>query len=104
MSELRIEFYAVVELPTGDEITVPMDELGYEETIRTDIFDEGGDVCEPIDSNGDDAEADDDESLEEDGTVPDEKKTNGDSDGDEIDDEEESDDDSGDGEEDGLPL
>lgn len=39
VSELRIEFYAVVELSTGSEITVPLDELTYEESIETDIFD-----------------------------------------------------------------
>ncbi|TKX74650.1 hypothetical protein EXE46_08100 [Halorubrum sp. GN11_10-6_MGM] len=41
VSDLRIEFYAVVELPSGEEITVPLDALTYEETIETDIFDEG---------------------------------------------------------------
>ena len=44
VSELRIEFYAVIELPTGTEVTVPLDELTYEERIETDIFDEGDDV------------------------------------------------------------
>ena len=41
VSDLRIEFYAVVELPTGEGLTVPLDALTYEETIETDIFDEG---------------------------------------------------------------
>lgn len=41
VSDLRIEFYAVVELPSGEELTVPLDALTYEETIETDIFDEG---------------------------------------------------------------
>jgi LEA14-like dessication related protein len=41
VSQLRIDFYAIVELPTGDTITVPLDELTYEETIETDIFGEG---------------------------------------------------------------
>lgn len=41
VSQLRIDFYAIVELPTGETITVPLDELTYEETIETDIFDEG---------------------------------------------------------------
>ena len=44
VSGLRIDFYAVVELPTGQAVTVPLDELTYEETIETDIFDEGDDV------------------------------------------------------------
>jgi LEA14-like dessication related protein len=55
-SELRIEFYAVIELPSGTEITVPLDELTYEETIETDIFDEGDAV------RGADGSTDDDES------------------------------------------
>ncbi|TKX57546.1 hypothetical protein EXE44_10120 [Halorubrum sp. SS7] len=41
VSDLRIEFYAVVELPGGEELTVPLDALTYEETVETDIFDEG---------------------------------------------------------------
>ncbi|WP_434520925.1 LEA type 2 family protein [Halorubrum sp. AS12] len=41
VSDLRIEFYAVVEFPSGEELTVPLDALTYEETIETDIFDEG---------------------------------------------------------------
>jgi LEA14-like dessication related protein len=44
VSDLTIEFYAVIEIPTGEEITVPLDALTYEETIETDIFDEGDDV------------------------------------------------------------
>lgn len=64
VSELRIEFYAVIELPTGEEITVPLNELTYEEMIGTDIFDEGGDVGETdgsstSDSGTNDAEGDD---------------------------------------------
>ncbi|QLD85230.1 LEA type 2 family protein [Natronomonas halophila] len=38
VTDLRIEFYARVELPTGNTIRVPLDELTYEETIETDIF------------------------------------------------------------------
>ena len=41
MSDLRIEFYAVVELPGGERVTVPLDALTHEETVETDIFDEG---------------------------------------------------------------
>ncbi|GAB3694661.1 LEA/WHy family protein [Halorubrum pallidum] len=61
VSDLRIEFYAVIELPSGDEITVPMDELTYEETMKTDMFDEGEDVR---DSDTDDAGGDDSETSE----------------------------------------
>jgi len=49
---LRIEFYAVIEFPTGEEATVPLDALTYEETIETDIFDEGDDVRNGSDSSG----------------------------------------------------
>ncbi|WP_336134812.1 LEA type 2 family protein [Natronomonas amylolytica] len=38
VTDLRIEFYARVELPTGNTIRIPLDELTYEETIETDIF------------------------------------------------------------------
>jgi len=44
---LRIEFYAVIEFPTGEEATIPLDALTYEETIETEIFDEGNDVRTP---------------------------------------------------------
>jgi LEA14-like dessication related protein len=35
---LRIDFYARVELPTGNEIRVPLDRLTYEQEFETDIF------------------------------------------------------------------
>lgn len=35
---LRIDFYARVELPTGNEIRVPLDRLTYEQDFETDIF------------------------------------------------------------------
>jgi LEA14-like dessication related protein len=38
VTNLKIEFYARVELPTGNTIRVPLDRLTYEETIETDIF------------------------------------------------------------------
>lgn len=38
MTQLRIDFYAKVELPTGTEIRVPLDQLTYEKSIETDIF------------------------------------------------------------------
>jgi LEA14-like dessication related protein len=51
VTDLRIEFYARVELPTGNTIRVPLDELTYEETIETDIFgnknSDGGDETTP---------------------------------------------------------
>ena len=61
VSELRIEFWAIVELPTGDEVTIELDPLTYEEFIGTDIFDEGGDVgTTPSDPTGDSEAPDDD--------------------------------------------
>jgi len=50
---LRIEFYAVIEFPTGEEATIPLDALTYEETIETDIFDEGNDVRNASESSED---------------------------------------------------
>lgn len=38
VTELRIDFYAKVELPTGNTIRIPLDQLTYERTIETDIF------------------------------------------------------------------
>jgi len=38
VTDLRIDFYAKIELPTGDEVRVPLDGLTYERTIETDIF------------------------------------------------------------------
>lgn len=38
VTELRIDFYARIELPTGNSIRVPLDDLTYEQTIETDIF------------------------------------------------------------------
>jgi LEA14-like dessication related protein len=38
ITDLRIDFYAKVELPTGNEIRVPLEGLTYERTIETDIF------------------------------------------------------------------
>jgi LEA14-like dessication related protein len=68
VSHLTIEFYAVIELPTGETVTVPLDELTYEETIETDIFDEGDDVRNSTvsdggttDGNGTDGNADTDD-------------------------------------------
>lgn len=60
VSDLRIEFYAVIELPSGETLTVPLDALTYEETIETDIFDEGldrgetGDTGNSTESGGSD--------------------------------------------------
>jgi len=52
VSQLRIDFYAVIEFPGGEELTVPLDELTYEETIETDIFDEGEAVRDSGDTDG----------------------------------------------------
>ncbi|EMA68875.1 Water stress and Hypersensitive response domain protein [Halorubrum aidingense JCM 13560] len=62
-SDLRIEFYAVIELPSGTELTVPLDELTYEETIETDIFDEG-DAVRDSDETGADGSTEDDGSSD----------------------------------------
>ncbi len=103
VSDLRIEFYAVIELPSGDELTVPLDELTYEETLTTDIFDEGGDVGQPTerdegDDGTDDGDADgDDGGDEEDGTNDGEDDTNGGTDDGDDDDEETEDGDGDDG-------
>ena len=127
VSELRIEFYAVVELPTGEEVTVPLDELTYEETLGTDIFDEGGDVGEPVDPNdeqddGDEQDESTDDSDEQDDTGEDDSadgEPNGDDtdegdtgeddeqeedDEDEDDQDEDDPDDDQDEDDDGLPL
>ena len=78
VSELRIEFYAVVELPTGEEVRVPLDELTYEETISTDMFDEGGDVGEPTDTAADDGgDGTDDSNGGDDGSGSDDGTTDG---------------------------
>ncbi|OYR59336.1 LEA type 2 family protein [Halorubrum halodurans] len=55
VSDLRIEFYAVIEFPSGEEVTVPLDRFTYEETIETDVFGEGEDVRDS--ANGTDGEA-----------------------------------------------
>ena len=66
---LRIEFYAVVEFPTGAEATIPLDALTYEETIETDIFGEGDDVRNGSDSSEGGSDSDSDtESETDDGT------------------------------------
>jgi LEA14-like dessication related protein len=38
VTQLRIDFYAKIELPTGNTIRVPLDELTYTKEIETDIF------------------------------------------------------------------
>ncbi|MFB6117654.1 LEA type 2 family protein, partial [Halosegnis sp.] len=45
---LRIDFYARLELPTGETVRLPLDALTYERTIETDIF--GGGESTPTDS------------------------------------------------------
>jgi len=56
VTRFRIEFTAVVELPSGQTTTVPLDELGYGEWIGTDIFDEGGEVGVPPEDAPDDGD------------------------------------------------
>ncbi|PSQ11674.1 hypothetical protein BRC93_04535 [Halobacteriales archaeon QS_5_70_15] len=49
VTQLRIDFYARIELPTGNTIRVPLEELTYTKQIETDIFrprDEGADRSE----------------------------------------------------------
>ena len=77
MSDLRIEFYAVVELPTGEELTVPLDALTYEETIETDIFDEGLDQGDRTSADGstDSGGSDDGGSAADDGGTTDDGDT-----------------------------
>jgi len=38
VTDLRIDFYAVVELPGGQTVRAPLDELTYEKRIETDVF------------------------------------------------------------------
>mgnify|MGYP002280976213 CR=1 FL=1 len=61
VTDLRIEFYAVVEFPSGEVVTVPLDSLTYEETIETDMFDEGlhqGNGTDTGESTGSDGSGD----------------------------------------------
>ncbi|OYR64735.1 hypothetical protein DJ71_22695, partial [Halorubrum sp. E3] len=104
VSDLRIEFYAVVELPSGEELTVPLDALTYEETVETDIFDEGLDRGEGSDTgDSTDAEGSDDggSASDDGGATDDGENTSGDggstsADDNTTDDGNASDDDSGD--------
>ncbi|MDZ5812665.1 LEA type 2 family protein [Halorubrum sp. AD140] len=88
VSQLRIDFHAVIELPSGDEVTVPLDELTYEETIETDIFDEGDDVreTEGTDSDGNESTDDGSEDSTDDNTSDDDSTVDNTSDGDSTDD------------------
>ncbi|QKY18247.1 LEA type 2 family protein [Halorubrum sp. CBA1229] len=113
VSDLRIEFYAVIELPTGEEVTVPLDELTYEETIETDIFDEGDDVRDSsADESGTDGNTTDDGGNQtDDGEATDGNTTDGDSTGDDTTDDDTTDDnttddgsDDGDDDDGVLPL
>jgi len=51
VSRFQIAFTAVVELPGGEEIAVPLDDLTYAEWIGTDVLGEGGDVGVPPDED-----------------------------------------------------
>jgi LEA14-like dessication related protein len=74
---LRIEFYAVIEFPGGEEVTVPLDALTYEETIETDIFGEGDDVRNGSDASGDGSDSEDGGNETDDGTSDDGNTTDG---------------------------
>ncbi|WP_281193873.1 LEA type 2 family protein [Halorubrum sp. F4] len=106
-SELRIEFYAVIEFPTGDQVTVPLDELTYEETVETDLFDEGDDVRDGSVSGDDDADGDGDGSgTDGSGTDGDDDDTSGTEDDSNTDDDSGTDDGNGsdDGDDGIVPL
>ncbi|WP_066415689.1 LEA type 2 family protein [Halorubrum aethiopicum] len=75
VSDLRIEFYAVVEFPSGGEVTVPLDQLTYEETIETDIFGEGEDVRDSANGTDGEAEPDGDDSGSTDGSSDGDSRT-----------------------------
>ena len=94
VTDLRIEFYAVIEFPGGEEATVPLDELTYEETIETDIFGEGDDV-----RNGGDSSDTDDGGTETDDGSDGDNTTNGGNETDDGDSTTENDTDDGSGDE-----
>lgn len=119
VSQLRIEFYAVIEFPSGEQVTVPLDELTYEETIETDIFDEGDDVRDSGDADGSGADGDgsgtgddttdggnetDDGSSTDDDTTDDGDSTGGNTSDDDGTDDNTTDDGSDDGDDGVLPL
>jgi LEA14-like dessication related protein len=56
VTDLRIDFHAVLELPGGNEFRVPLDALTYERTVETDIFGnegtDGGDTGRSGDGSG----------------------------------------------------
>ncbi len=54
VSLFTIEFWAIIELPGGEQLELGLDELTYHEFIGTDMFDEGGDVGVPPEEPADD--------------------------------------------------
>lgn len=56
VTELRIEFSATIELPSGQTVEVPLDRLTYTETIETDFF---GNEADTGDRDGGTGPADD---------------------------------------------
>ena len=104
VSELRIEFSAVVELPDGERIELDLDALTYEDYVGTDIFDEGGDVGVPPDDADDGDEADASTADDEQADTGDDEAPGDEDDGtdDAPDDEDDGDDESDDEEDDGL--
>jgi LEA14-like dessication related protein len=45
VTDLRIDFYARIELPSGDTVRVPLDELTYTKRIETDFFGTKGETA-----------------------------------------------------------
>ncbi|MCU4750750.1 LEA type 2 family protein [Halobacteria archaeon AArc-curdl1] len=102
VSELRIEFTADFELAAGTTISIPLEEMTYEETVETDIWgneedtengtnDAAGEDGEETQSDGDestdDGAADDGETSTDDDETNDEDDGAEDSGGDETDEE-----------------
>jgi len=52
VTDLRIDFFARVELPSGQVVRVPLDALTYERTIETDIFGNKNESSAPTAGSG----------------------------------------------------
>ncbi|AGN01474.1 hypothetical protein L593_07645 [Salinarchaeum sp. Harcht-Bsk1] len=77
VSQFRIDFTAVVELPTGETVVVPLDDLAYEDWITTDLFDEGGSVGVPPSEQSGDGSGSEGGNTSDDGTTDDGNTTDG---------------------------
>ncbi len=117
VSDLRIEFTADFELVSGVTISIPLEEMTYEETVETDIWgnDEDGDTGNGMDDGssedgdgdeyGDDGETDGGETSTDDGDQDDgTDESDGDATDEEDDDADEEDGDGDDEEDDGGLL